>query len=84
MHYNVAASDETDFFCSFSSSFEFFDHLSLLFVLTQKVTKRSRLDLFAKKRKFLLTKFLNLRGNESCASIENYSRASNKRNFHVC
>ena len=84
MHYNVAASDETDFFCSFSSSFKFFDYLSLLFVLTQKVTKKSRLDLFTKKRQFFSTKFLNLRGNETCASMENYSRASDKRNFHVC
>ena len=30
--------------------------ISLLFVLTQKVTKKSRLDLFAKKLRFLLRK----------------------------
>ncbi len=50
---------------------------ALLFVLKQKVTKSSRLDLFAKKFEFLLRKFLlfisSLRrdsgGNEGFASI---------------
>ena len=58
-------------------------YLFLLFVLTQKVTKKSRLDLFAKKLKFLLRKFLNLRGYSSLASNLDCCRASDKRNFWV-
>ena len=36
---------------------------------------------FAKKRKFLLRKFLNLRGNRSFAPDYIFGRASAKRNF---
>ena len=59
------------------------------FVLNQKVTKSSRLDLFAKKVKFLPIKsplfISSLRrdsgGNIYFASIEEFSRHSNNGDF---
>ena len=83
MQYSGVARWSRIFFFNFIFSVVKFFSLFLLFVLKQKVTKSSRLHLFAKKRKFLSTKFLNLRGNETCASMENYSRASDRRNFYV-
>ena len=56
----------------------------MFFCLETKEPKVQDLDLFAKKRKFLLRKSPNLRGNENQSSILGSGRASNTGDFYDC